>query len=363
MLQLVLTGLAGIVLGIVAMRVWQSREVSSAREASPAEIAPSDDASDEAKPVPAKDADRTRKLLIGAGALASLALVVLVLRPDEDAASTSAATPAADMAAPGAKAIDPVETMIEKLAKRLENEPNDGEGHRMLGWSWQMTGHPDKAIAPYRRAVVLLPGQANVHAGLGEALTGVAGGTVTDEAKSAFDRAIKLDASEPRARYFQAQWLAQNDRPKEALEQWIALANAGPADAPWQADLHKAIGDTAAKLGVDVSSRLKFPAPSALPAAAQPPPLAPPVIQAAQSLPAPEQQKMIDGMVEGLAAKLVANPKNPNGWIQLLRSRMVLKDGEQAGKDLASARRALAGSADLARIEAAATEFGVPGHK
>ncbi len=67
-------------------------------------------------------------------------------------------------------------------------------------------------------------------------------------------------------------------------------------------------------------------------------------------------------MVEGLARKLQANPKDADGWVRLLRSRMVLKQGEQAGRDLATARRALAGSgAPLTMLNGAAREFGVPG--
>ena len=71
---------------------------------------------------------------------------------------------------------------------------------------------------------------------------------------------------------------------------------------------------------------------------------------------------MVDQMVEGLAKKLQANPKDADGWVRLLRSRMVLKQGEQAGRELAAARRALAGSAqDQAMVNGAAKEFGVPG--
>jgi cytochrome c-type biogenesis protein CcmH len=259
--------------------------------------------------------------------------------------------------------------MMQRLAARLEKNPTDGEGFRMLAWSYVMTSHPDKAIPAYKRALALLPNQSNVHAGYGEALVGVAKGTVTPEAKAAFDRAIQIDPSEPRARYFEALWLAQHGQEKEALEKWIALANGGPADAPWQTDLRRQIGETSAKLGGDVSSRLAKAAPIGVGrigvgpvSAGVAPPIPNEAMQAASALPAADRQAMVDEMVEGLARKLAANPKDADGWIRLLRSRMVLKQDQQAARDLATARRSLASSpADLARVVASAKENGVPG--
>lgn len=255
--------------------------------------------------------------------------------------------------------LDDVDTMIARLAERLEKNPDDGDGFRMLGWSYVMTGHPEKAIAPYQRALKLLPNNALVHSGYGEALAGVAGNTVTPQAKAAFEKAVALDPAEPRARYFLALWQAQHGQEKEALDKWIALANGGPADATWQADVRRQIAETSRKLGVDVSSRLKQGGTSA---AGAPAALDASTVQAASQLPAGERQAMIDGMVERLAAKLKANPDNPDGWVQLLRSRMVLKQDEQAAKDLSAARAALSGKAEgLRKVNEAATKLAVPG--
>lgn len=351
MLQYILTGLAGIALGIVGMRVWQARGAAPvAQSEAPANASPG-------SPSGASPAN-SRMILIGAAALAVLAGAVFLFRGPGISESGPAGVAGTPAGVPS-RALDDVETMIDRLAKRLEQNPNDGEGFRMLGWSHVMTGHPEKALEPYRRALALLPQSAIVHAGYGEALVGVAKDTVTPEAKAEFDRAIALDPKEPRARFFQALWLAQHGQEKQALDQWIALANGGPADAAWQEDLHKRIRDTATRLGVDVSSRLKNAPPAAMAAAA--PPIDNAAMQSASTLPPADRQAMVDQMVEGLAAKLRANPKDADGWIRLLRSRMVLNQGSQAARDLATARQALAGNAaELARINAAAREFSVP---
>ena len=366
MLQYLLTALAGIALGIVGMRIWQSREQDGQDDApmgqAAAAVAPP-------APAAAPGAPRitSRHLLLGAGGLAVVAVAIMALRgPDE---AQSAASVAALPGAGADKQLDDVDTMIGKLAARLEKDPTDGEGFRMLGWSYLMTGRPEKAIDPFKRALTLLPNSALVHSGYGEALAALAKGSVTPEARAEFEKAVALDPKEPRSLYFLALYQAQNGQQKEALEKWIALANSGPADAPWQVDLRRQITEVSGKLGVNVSSRLKNPPPpagaatmTAGTAAISPPPLDAQTVQAANAMPAGDRQAMVDQMVSGLADKLRANPKDVDRWILLLRSRLVLEQGSQARSDLASARQALAGdAAALGKLNAAARELGVPG--
>jgi cytochrome c-type biogenesis protein CcmH len=343
MLQYVLTALVGVVLGVVAMRVWQSRDdaaVPQSETTAPETVAGVDGPS-----------PNNRKLLIGAGALVVVAAAALLLRPADKAAP---ATVLGAVSA-GDPKLDDVDTSIQRLAKRLEKQPDDGEGFRLLGWSYVMTGKPQQAIEPYKRALQLLPGNAMVHAGYGEALVGVAGGKVTAEAKAEFEKALAIDKTEPRARYFAALWLAQNGNPQQALDQWIVLANSGPADAPWQGDVQRQIKETAAKLGVDVSGKLKVPAAAAPVGVASRGPTAAQIASG-------DAPKSVEDMVGGLASRLAANPRDPDGWVMLMRSRMVLKQEGQAGKDLAIARKALAGdAAALAKVNEAAKALGVPG--
>lgn len=349
MIQYLLTAIAGMALGIVALRIWQARETQPGTSASPAEkVEAVEGATMPAAIVP-------RHLLIGAGTLAAAAIAVIAWRSSTGSDNNAASTPIASASA--ASALDDVDTMINRLADRLAKNPNDGEGFRMLGWSYVMTSRPDRAIEPYKRALALLPQSALVHSGYGEALTGMAKGTVSPEAKAEFDRAVALDPKEPRSLYFLALWQAQHGEERQALEKWIALANSGPADSNWQPDLRRQIATTSAKLGIDVSSRLKGEAapvsgPAANPAAAQ----------AISAMPPAQQQASINQMVDGLAAKLKTDPTNVERWAMLLRSRMVLKQSDQAGSDLAIARKALANdAAGRQRLDALAKELGIPG--
>ncbi len=345
MLPYIITALAGIAVGVAAMRVWSGREPGEAAETTEAAARPA-----------SAPAVTTRNLLIGAGLLVVVGVGAYFFRPAEEGAGTLQA-----IAAPSGDSLADVDTMIARLEERLVANPSDGEGFRMLGWSYSMTGRPQKAIEAYKRALALLPDSPAVHAGYGEALTGVAGGTVTADAKQEFEKAIRVDPADPRSAYFLALWDAQNGREKQAVEKWIELANGAASDAPWQADLYSQIDKVSKELGIDVSARLKKRPGIASPAT-NAPVITPADVEAASALPKGQQQAMIDGMVEGLAAKLARDPSNADGWARLLRSRMVLGQTEQASKDLKTARKAL--SADkpgLAAVNAAAAAAAVPG--
>jgi cytochrome c-type biogenesis protein CcmH len=367
MVPLLLTGLAGVALGVVIMRLLQTGGAPAPTGDKAAASVETLAGSVPVQPVLANTMltrfSTTQLALGGAGALMILSAAVFAFRSgDERPGQSSIATaPGAPSVAPGE--LDDVDTMIDRLATRLKTDTADGEGFRMLGWSYVNTGKSAEAVTAYARAAQLLPNRADVHAGYGEALVAVAKDVVTPEAKAQFDTALKFDPKEPRARFFASLFKAQHDDEKTALEEWIALSNSASTELPWQGDVHQRIEKLAAKLGVSVTGRLKAPAtPAALPVVSSPATGGPDAaaIKAASALSDSERTGMIDGMVEGLAAKLQSNPDNVDGWMKLIRSRVVLKDKVRARDDLAMARKAFAASpAKLSQINATATELGL----
>jgi len=66
--------------------------------------------------------------------------------------------------------------------------------------------------------------------------------------------------------------------------------------------------------------------------------------------------------VARLAARLVREPRDADGWIQLMRSRMVLKDPAGATAALSSGLAAFDGDpATRQRLKSAAAQLGVDG--
>jgi cytochrome c-type biogenesis protein CcmH len=85
-------------------------------------------------------------------------------------------------------------------------------------------------------------------------------------------------------------------------------------------------------------------------------------MQQASQMPKGQQDAMVQNMVDGLAAKLKANPKNLEGWIMMLRSRTTLGETAKAAQALKDARAAFAGdAAALAQINEAAGALGING--
>ena len=67
-----------------------------------------------------------------------------------------------------------------------------------------------------------------------------------------------------------------------------------------------------------------------------------------------EQREMIAGMVAGLEAKLQQNPKNLDGWVMLIRSRVNLGEPAKAKAALDAAIKANPGEAAELKRQAAA---------
>ena len=65
-------------------------------------------------------------------------------------------------------------------------------------------------------------------------------------------------------------------------------------------------------------------------------------IAAASQMTQSDRDAMIQGMVDGLSAKLVEDPNDPNQWVRLLRARAVLKQGEQAQIEIARMKNTFA---------------------
>ena len=298
--------------------------------------------------------------------------------PDPDLARlelyAKAKAPRPPASASGAKApeLPDVETMVERLALRLQKKPDDVEGWRMLGWSYFSLQQPAKAVEAYARAVALEPQAAALKSAYGEAMVAAENGTVTPQAVETFNAALALEAKNPKARYFVALALEQTGKKKEALDGWLGLLAEPMADEPWAVDLRQRAQSLARELGVTLSAQPllaaegsgETPSPSAgkleTTTSHGPRGLTAEEIRLAQALPADQQQAMIRSMVSSLADRLESKPRDEEGWMRLIRSRVVLGEEDAARAALARALAVFADDASAGgRIAAAAKELGL----
>ncbi len=294
----------------------------------------------------------SRIALIGAALLAVSAIGVKLWRDRAPETPTAASTPT-----PGPQDVG---AMISSLEAKLKADPNDAEGWRMLGWSFFQTQRYAEAAMAYKRATALKPDNADYWSSLGEALVTAGPGNVPADAKAAFDKAVSIDPKDPRARYFLGVAKDISGDHKGAIDDWFALLKDTPAGAPWEADVRRTIEAVGAKDKIDVATRLAALRPAITaggPAAAAIPGPNAEQMRAASQLPSGQQEAMIAGMVEGLAAKLKANPKNVEGWIMLMRSYTTLGRSSDAGVAYRAAVTANPGA--KAELDDAAKTLGV----
>ena len=109
------------------------------------------------------------------------------------------------------------------------------------------------------RRSISSPQKADLRSAYGESLVRAAGGTVTDQARSAFQEALRLDGKDARARFFIAMRKAQDGDKRSALDDWVAILNEADSKEPWFADLTQRVTELSRELDVDVSAASAAP--------------------------------------------------------------------------------------------------------
>ena len=96
-------------------------------------------------------------------------------------------------------------TMVSRLARRLEREPNDVQGWLLLGRSHATLGQYPLAQRAYRRADRLENGRnAEALIGLAESMVLQADGRVDDRSGRIFEQALELEPDSEKALFFSA---------------------------------------------------------------------------------------------------------------------------------------------------------------
>ena len=207
------------------------------------------------------------------------------------------------------------------LEEKLTHDADDSQDWLLLARTQAALGQWGKSAEAYRRTIALTKGRPDVLAGYGEILVMAADGFVTPEARKAFDAALTGDPRSVAARYYLALGAAQAGQAKDAIDSWQALAAETAAGSPLREDLKARIAETA--------RTANLPVPTLAPSAAVDGPTAEDMAQVAQ-MTTEQQHEMIKGMVAGLAAKLKANPDDPEGWLKLAHAYSVLGERDKA---------------------------------
>jgi cytochrome c-type biogenesis protein CcmH len=209
-----------------------------------------------------------------------------------------------------------IDHLVAQVEAHLRANPDDARGWEVIAPVYLRLGRFDEAVKARRNLLRLTGESAERQADLGEALVGTANGIVTAEARTAFERAVALDAQDVKGRYFLGLAAEQDGRRAEAVSIWRGMVTGASEGAPWVGFVR---GELARLEGGPGREDM-----------------------AAASDMGPEQRlTMIRGMVEKLSDRLHHDGSDLEGWLRLVRSYMVLGERDKARAAAGDARRAL----------------------
>ncbi len=212
--------------------------------------------------------------------------------------------------------------MVRQVEKHLEQKPNDARGWAVLAPAYKRIGRLNDAANAYRKALALSGPDPDLMTDMGESLVLANNGLVSNEAQEVFEAVRKAAPKHMKARFYLALALQQEGKTADALAGWNAMLAESSPDAPWRSAVEQQISSAGGQLP-------KGPA------------LTEEQIQQGQQMSATDRTAMIRSMVEGLDERLAADGSDIDGWLRLIRARMVLGDKEKATDALNRASEAL----------------------
>lgn|SRR5499426_1249896 len=231
-------------------------------------------------------------------------------------------------------------TLISQVEAHLARNPEDGRGWEVLAPVYMRLSRFDDAVTARQHALRLLGSTVQREVELGEALAAQANGVITESAKASFERALAMDGSDVRARFYMGLAAEQEGRRPDAAAIWRDLLATAPAGAPWAEFIRRALAR--------VEDTPSGPSERDMAAAAE--------------LTPQQRSEMVRGMVERLAERLKHDGSDVEGWLRLVRAYTVLGDRDKAREAATEARRALAADPDkLRRVEELVKGLGLEG--
>lgn len=154
------------------------------------------------------------------------------LQASNQAATTpSNALPPVPASAAGAVNEDMINQMVERLAKRLETNPDDLQGWARLARAYKVQGRLNEAIKAYEKTGVLMDNDADLLSQYADTLATNAQ-SLQGKPMELLKKALKINPKHPHALMMSAQAAYQVGALAEAIEHWEAVLTILPATSP-----------------------------------------------------------------------------------------------------------------------------------
>ena len=280
---------------------------------------------------------RTGQAALALGSLvlaASLGIYLMLGRADLPgqplagrAAEIATTTSAASSAAEDRRAA------LEAARSTAARTPEDVGAWLRLAMAAAAADESASEITALEQAERLTDGDPAIRAMRAEAMARAADGQVTIPVRELVTEILAQNPVEPRAMFLSGLAAYQDEDYGVAVAIWRRLQSLSAADAPWMALLAENIADAAQAGGITLDEVAPGPDSEQIAAAAE--------------MSDEDRAAMIEGMVEGLAARLADDPSDAAGWQRLARAYQVMGRTD-------AAQTALIGAADARTADAAA---------
>jgi len=161
------------------------------------------------------------------------------------------ALPPTSTAAPGDHdQLPPMEQLVERLAKRLESEPQNVDGWLMLARSYSALGRPADAMSAYDRALALDPQNVDALLSYAQMLAQSQGNRIAGRPAELIAKAAELDPQNPNALWLAGMSSFEMQSFAEAERYWQRLLPMLQPDSDDAAEVSRAIGEARARQGL-----------------------------------------------------------------------------------------------------------------
>ncbi len=244
---------------------------------------------------------------------------------------------------------DKLMQMVEALAARLKAKPDDPKGWAMLARSYKVMGRFPEAEEAFVKAGDVVNTDPNLLVDYADLLAVRAKNNIEGRPLALVNKALGLDPMHPMGLMMSGVAAFRRSDFALAVTQWEKLLSVLEPGSPDAQQVQADIAEARSKGG------LPAPAPSAQAGTAQggtaqggaaKPEVGklPPVAPGAAEAMTPEK---INQMVDGLAAKLKANPGDLPGWVRLANAYRVQGRLAEAEEAFGKAGKLVEGDADL----------------
>lgn len=176
-------------------------------------------------------------------------------------ATSSAAAPGEAASGGDASNLQQIASMVDGLAERMKERPDDAEGWTMLARSYAVLGRFADAEPAYAKAVALQPGNAALIADYADAAAATAGTLANPRSQALIDRALGIDARQPKALALAGTAAYDRGDYVGAIAYWQKIADQLPADSKMAKPIQASIVEAKQRLAMAAT------APGAAPAA------------------------------------------------------------------------------------------------